>query len=128
MTTGIGGRTFDAIEVHAEGEPGRILTSAADLVHGDTMGERLAWCRANLEWLRLLMLHEPRGYPGLCAVLLVPPVNPDSHFGIVVLEQGGSPGWRRPCDASTGRGRQPEARHSAAAQPRPGRTIPRRFA
>jgi proline racemase len=89
MTTGIGGRTFDAIEVHAEGEPGRILTSAADLVHGDTMGERLAWCRANLEWLRLLMLHEPRGYPGLCAVLLVPPVNPDSHFGIVVLEQGG---------------------------------------
>jgi proline racemase len=89
MTTGIGGRMFDAIEVHAEGEPGRILTSASNLVQGDTMGERLAYCRANLEWLRLLMLHEPRGYPGLCAVLLLPAVNPGSHFGIVVLEQGG---------------------------------------
>lgn len=82
-------RFFDAIEVHAEGEPGRILTSVADLVPGDTMAQRLTHARANLEWLRLLMLHEPRGYPGLCAVLLLPPVNPGSHFGIVVLEQGG---------------------------------------
>ncbi len=81
--------TLDAIEVHAEGEPGRIITSAAGLVRGDTMVERLAYCRAELDWLRLLMLHEPRGYPGLCAVLILPPVNPGSHFGIVVLEQGG---------------------------------------
>ena len=28
------------------------------------MAERLAYCREHLEWLRLLMLHEPRGYPG----------------------------------------------------------------
>lgn len=80
---------LDAVEVHAEGEPGRVLTSAADLVLGDTMAERLAYCRAHLDWLRLLMLHEPRGYPGLCAVLLLPAVNPGSHFGMVVLEQGG---------------------------------------
>jgi proline racemase len=32
---------LDAVEVHAEGEPGRILTSAAGLVQGDTMAERL---------------------------------------------------------------------------------------
>lgn len=80
---------LDAIEVHAEGEPGRILTNVADLVRGDTMVERLAYCRTHLDWLRQLMLHEPRGYPALCAVLLLPKVNPDSHFGIVVLEQGG---------------------------------------
>ncbi|MTD13913.1 hypothetical protein GIS00_08150 [Nakamurella sp. YIM 132087] len=85
----LAGRSFDAIEVHAEGEPGRILTTVADLVRGDTMAERLAWCREHLDPLRLLMLHEPRGYPGLCAVLLLPPVRPGSHFGIVVVEQGG---------------------------------------
>ncbi len=81
--------TLDTVEAHAEGEPGRIVTSAAGLVKGETMAERLAYCREHLEWLRLLLLHEPRGYPGLCAVLLLPPVNPGSHFGIVVLEQGG---------------------------------------
>lgn len=33
--------TLDAAEVHAEGEPSRILTSAAGLAHGSTMAERL---------------------------------------------------------------------------------------
>jgi proline racemase len=80
---------LDAIEVHAEGEPGRILTSAAGLVQGGTMAERLQYCKDNLDWLRRLMLHEPRGYPGLCSVILLPPVNDGSDFGIVVLEQGG---------------------------------------
>jgi proline racemase len=80
---------LDAVEVHAEGEPGRILTSAAGLVLGDTMAERLTYCRENLDWLRRLMLHEPRGYPGLCSVIILPPVSPGSDFGIVVLEQGG---------------------------------------
>ena len=80
---------LEAIEVHAEGEPGRVITSAADLVHGTTMAERFDYCRSELEGLRRLILHEPRGYPGLCAVFVVPPVNPGSAFGIIVLEQGG---------------------------------------
>ncbi|MFJ2621727.1 proline racemase family protein [Glutamicibacter sp. NPDC087344] len=80
---------FDTIEVHAEGEPGRIVLNAAELVKGESMEERLAYCRENLDWLRYLLLHEPRGYPALCAVLLLPPVNDGSDFGIIVLEQGG---------------------------------------
>jgi proline racemase len=80
---------LDAVEVHAEGEPGRVLTSAAELVEGETMAERLAYCRSHLDWLRQLLLHEPRGYPGLCGVLMFPAVEPGSDFGIVVLEQGG---------------------------------------
>lgn len=80
---------LDTIEVHAEGEPGRVIVSAADLVRGETMAERLAYCRAELEDLRRLVLREPRGYPGLCAVLVLPAVEPGSAFGMVVLEQGG---------------------------------------
>ena len=80
---------LDTIEVHGEGEPSRIVTSAAGLVHGTTMAERLAYCQGNLDWLRKLLLREPRGYPALCGVLLLPPVNPGSHFGIIVLEHGG---------------------------------------
>ena len=40
---------LEAIEVHAEGEPSRVLTSAADLVQGETMAERFDYCRAELE-------------------------------------------------------------------------------
>jgi proline racemase len=81
--------TLESVEVHAEGEPGRVITNAAGLVHGATMAERYDHCQRNLEWLRMALLREPRGYPGLCAVFLLPPVNPGSDFGIVVLEQGG---------------------------------------
>src|ERR671932_298657 len=77
------------VEVHAEGEPGRVVVDAGSLVHGDTMAERLAYCREHLQWLRTLVLHEPRGYPALCAVLILPPVTPGADFGVVVLEQGG---------------------------------------
>jgi proline racemase len=77
------------VEVHAEGEPGRVVLDAGHLVRGDTMAERLAYCRAHLDGLRELLLHEPRGYPALCAVLLLPPVTPGADLGIVVVEQGG---------------------------------------
>jgi proline racemase len=77
------------VEVHAEGEPGRVVLDAGHLVRGDTMAERLAYCREHLDGLRRLLLHEPRGYPALCAVLLLPPVTPGTDLGIVVLEQGG---------------------------------------
>ncbi len=77
------------VEVHAEGEPGRVVLDAAHLVEGDTMAERFVFCRDHLQPLRELLLHEPRGYPALCAVLLLPPVTPGADFGVVVLEQGG---------------------------------------
>lgn len=81
--------TLDTVEVHAEGEPGRVVMNAAGLVPGETMAERFAYCRDNLDEVRRMLLQEPRGYPGLCAVFVLPPVNPGSDFGIVVLEQGG---------------------------------------
>jgi proline racemase len=85
----IGRQTINAVDVHAAGEPGRVLIGSHLKVKGATMAERLQYCREHLDDLRLLLLHEPRGYPGLCAVLVLPPVQNDSDFGMVVLEQGG---------------------------------------
>lgn len=77
------------IEVHAEGEPGRVVLDAQQWVEGDTIEERFAFCRDNLDHLRHLLLHEPRGYPATCAVFVLPATSPDADTGIVVLEQGG---------------------------------------
>jgi proline racemase len=85
----LAGLSLRTVEVHAEGEPGRVVLDAAHLVQGDTMAERFAYCREHLDGLREVLLHEPRGYPALCAVLVLPPVSPGSDFGMVVLEQGG---------------------------------------
>lgn len=84
-------RVIHAIDVHAAGEPGRVILGADLLVKGATMVDKLRYGRRHLEWLRKLVLREPRGYPGLCAPLITAPVHEDSHFGLLVLEQGG---WR----------------------------------
>lgn len=78
-----------AIDVHAEGEPGRVLIGSHLHVRGATMAERLQYCEKHLDNLRRLLLREPRGYPALCGVLVLPPADPLADFGMVVLEQGG---------------------------------------
>lgn len=78
-----------AIDVHAEGEPGRVLIGSHLHVKGATMAERLEYCRQHLEPLRKFLLREPRGYPATCGVLILPPADPAADFGLVVMEQGG---------------------------------------
>lgn len=77
------------VDVHAEGEASRVLLGGNLHVRGATMSERLAWCRENLNDLRLLLLREPRGHPSMCGVLVMPPVTPDADVAIVIIEQSG---------------------------------------
>ena len=79
---------LQAIEAHAEGEPGRVIVGADHLVPGTTIAERFAYAEQELHWLRRLILHEPRGYPGLCAVLALEPTDPAADVAIIVMEQG----------------------------------------
>ena len=80
--------TLTCIEAHAEGEPGRVIIDADALVPGKTIEERFAYAARELHGLRRLVLHEPRGYPGLCAVLALTPSDPRADVAIIVMEQG----------------------------------------
>jgi proline racemase len=77
-----------SIDAHAEGEPGRVIVDADHLVPGDTIEERFAYAARELHGLRRLVLHEPRGYPGLCAVLALTPSDSRADVAIIVMEQG----------------------------------------
>lgn len=81
--------SLSCIDVHAEGEVGRVVMGGNLGVRGSTMSERLVWCSDNLDGLRRLLLTEPRGHPSMCGVLVMPPVTADADASIVVLEQGG---------------------------------------
>jgi proline racemase len=87
--TSTGTTTITSIDVHAEGEAGRVLLGAHLLVRGSTWPERMRWCETQLDWLRRLLLREPRGHPSMCAVLVLPPLDPTADVGIIILEQGG---------------------------------------
>jgi proline racemase len=81
--------TLTTVEVHAEGEPGRVVLGAEAFVEGDTMAERFAFCHRELDGLRRLLLQEPRGAPALCGVLTMPPIDPAADIAIVVAESAG---------------------------------------
>jgi proline racemase len=87
--TSTGTRMIASIDVHCEGEVGRILPGAHLLVRGTTWPVRMRWCEARLDWLRRLLLREPRGHPSMCGVLVLPPLDPVADVGIIILEQGG---------------------------------------
>lgn len=89
MTTSGVTKTFSSIDVHAEGEVGRVVLGAHLLVRGRSWAERMRWCETELDWLRRVLLREPRGHPSMCAVLVLPPLDPRADVGIVIFEQGG---------------------------------------
>src|SRR5439155_18697311 len=76
-----------AVDLHACGEPGRVITGGVLDVPGRTMFEKKAHLERNADWLRLLMLREPRGYPAANCNLILPPTLPEADAGFVIMEQ-----------------------------------------
>ena len=80
-----------ALEVHAGGEPGRVIVDGVPDVPGRTMYEKMCHLREHADALRLRMLREPRGYPGLCCNVLMPPTDPTADAGFIIMEQSEYP-------------------------------------
>ena len=84
-------QTIQAVEVHAGGEPGRVIVGGVHDVPGETMLEKRNHLWREGDRLRKLMLREPRGYPAMCANVVLPPTSPDADAGYVIMEQAEYP-------------------------------------
>lgn len=85
-------KMITAVDAHACGEPGRVITGGVVDVPGNTMYEKMKWLETNNDGLRQRMLREPRGYPALCCNVLLPPTTPEADAGFVIMEQTEYPG------------------------------------
>ena len=86
------GPTIRAVDLHAAGEPGRVIIGGVDGVPAGSMFDAMTWLRENRDDLRLRMLREPRGYPAANCNLLLPSSNPEAAAGYVIMEQVEYPG------------------------------------
>ena len=82
---------LSAVDAHACGEPGRVITGGVLDVPGASMFEKMTYLREHGDGLRRLMLREPRGYPALCCNLVLPPTDPAADAGFVIMEQAEYP-------------------------------------
>ena len=85
-------RMLQAIDLHAAGEPGRVIVGGVPDVPGRTMFEKMTWLQTHNDGLRLQMLREPRGYPAANCNLILPPTHPEAQAGYVIMEQVEYPG------------------------------------
>lgn len=79
-------RALQVVDAHAAGEPGRVVVGGVLDVPGATMVEKMAHLRDRADELRLRLLQEPRGYPAMCANVILPPTLPGADAGFVIME------------------------------------------
>jgi proline racemase len=83
---------ISAIDLHACGEPGRVIVGGVLDVPGRTMFEKMRYLAEHGDGLRKRMLREPRGYPAANCNLILPPTRPEADAGFVIMEQVEYPG------------------------------------
>ncbi len=93
-----------AVDLHACGEPGRVITGGILDMPGSSMFEKMKYFEAHHDNIRLRMLREPRGYPALCCNLILPATRPEAQAGFIIMEQAEYPpmsGTNAICVATT---------------------------
>jgi proline racemase len=79
--------SIKAVDLHACGEPGRVIIGGVPDVPGKTMFEKKKFFETQADGLRKRMLREPRGYPAANCNLLLPPTQPGADAGFIIMEQ-----------------------------------------
>ena len=78
---------ISAVDLHACGEPGRVIVGGVLDVPGRTMFEKMKYFESQADDLRKRMLREPRGYPAANCNLILPPTRPEADAGFIIMEQ-----------------------------------------
>ena len=78
---------ISAVDLHACGEPGRVIVGGVRDVPGRTMFEKMQYLERHHDDLRKRMLREPRGFPAANCNVILPPTRPEADAGFVIMEQ-----------------------------------------
>lgn len=78
-------KTLQVIDVHCEGEVGRIVKGAGIDPPGRTIAEKIDHVNRVDDSLRRLLMREPRGFAASHGVLLTAPTVPEADFGLMIL-------------------------------------------
>ncbi|MBV9817146.1 MAG: proline racemase family protein [Solirubrobacterales bacterium] len=82
-------RTLQAVDSHTEGMPTRVITGGVAPIPGATMLERRRHFESEMDGLRTLLMHEPRGHGAMSGAILQPATRPDADWGVLFIEVSG---------------------------------------
>ncbi|MFK4448812.1 proline racemase [Caballeronia udeis] len=79
-------KTLQLVDVHCEGEIGKVITGGVIDIPGRTMLDKMNYINEVDDSLRRLVVLEPRGCLQMSVNLLLPPTRPEAHAGFIVLQ------------------------------------------
>ncbi len=79
-------RTIQLLDVHCEGEIGKVAIGGVPKIPGNTIAEQMHYLNTRDDSLRRFLCLEPRGAPMGSVNLLVPAKNPAADWGFIILQ------------------------------------------
>lgn len=80
---------ISTLDMHAAGEPLRIITGGMPELPGNTILERRRYMREHYDYIRRALMWEPRGHYDMYGCVLTPAVTPEAHLGVLFLHNEG---------------------------------------
>jgi proline racemase len=80
---------FTTIDTHTGGNPTRTVTTGLPKLIGKTMSEKMLHMKGEYDWIRQLLMNEPRGHDVMSGALLIDPCHPEADIGLIFIETGG---------------------------------------
>jgi len=77
------------VDSHTAGEPTRIVIGGFPRVPGKNMNEKRIYLQKELDFLRTLLMHEPRGHNDMFGAVLMEPEVSGADLGVVFMDGGG---------------------------------------
>ncbi|HKL12876.1 MAG TPA: proline racemase family protein [Halanaerobiales bacterium] len=82
-------RIFHTIDTHTAGEPTRTIVGGIPYIPGKSMEEKMMYMKNNMDWIRKVLMFEPRGNNVMSGVVLTEPCKKQADIGVFFIEVGG---------------------------------------
>jgi proline racemase len=79
---------FPAIDTNTGGEPTRTILGGIPHIPGNTMSEKMHYMEENKDWIRKMLMLEPRGNEVMSGAYLTPPCSEGADIGVIYIEVG----------------------------------------
>jgi proline racemase len=77
------------LDLHAAGEPFRIITGGLPELQGSTILERRRYMQQHFDHIRRTLMWEPRGHFDMYGCIITPAVTPGADFGVLFMHNEG---------------------------------------
>jgi len=82
-------KSIFAIDSHTMGEPTRVIIAGIPSIPGNSMMEKKIYLEKELDYIRKLLMLEPRGHNDMFGSILTQPVSSSADLGVVFIDTGG---------------------------------------